>query len=146
MKIRIKSNLAGGILTFGFAAVLWILIPLQISLMNNNAYIDARFVPRIVAIAIGIGGLSLILQSIFGKDTYIELNLRKEAKAVLYIGLLILYAYLLPVAGYLITTPVLGIMTLLISGEKNKKYYAVTLALVGILYCIFTFLLKIKLP
>ncbi len=146
MRIRFRSNLAGGILSLGFAAALWVIIPSQISLMNNNAYINARFVPRIIAIAIGIGGVILVLQSLFGKDSYIEINLKKEIKALLYMGLLILYAYVLPIVGYLIATPILGILTLFMSGVKKKIYYVITLVLVGFLYCIFTFLLKIQLP
>ncbi|PIE04624.1 MAG: hypothetical protein CSA76_03110 [Spirochaetales bacterium] len=146
MTVRFKTNLVSGILSVCFSIFLLLIIPRQISLANNNAYINARIVPQIIALLIGAGGIVLIIQSLSGRDSWRQINLRLEARSLLYMAVILLYAFLLPVTGYIITTLVLGVVTLYLSGVRKVKYYLINVILILFLFSVFTFAFNIQLP
>lgn len=146
MKIKVKSNLAGGLFCILFSIILWIIIPIQVSLNNNNTFIDARFMPKFMAIVIFIAGIMLVVQSRLKEDKMIEINLNNELKSFLYIVVLIIYALLLSNLGFVISSIFLGIMTLLLLKTTNRKYYIIILGLVFVLKVVFNYLLKVPLP
>ena len=146
MVIRLRSNLTSGCLCLITSLFLWWVIPDQISLVNNNAFIDARFVPKILASVIGLCGLILVVQSYLSGDRHLEFNLTTEFRALRYVVMIIAFAYLLPVIGFIPASLLLGLITLVLSGCRERRYYLIVTALVLFLYAVFSFVLQIRLP
>lgn len=146
MKLKLKSNLAGGIFCILLSIILWIIIPFQVSLNNNNTFLNARFMPKFIAVVIFFAGILLVIQSRWKEDKIIEINLRDELKSFLYIIILIIYALLLSNLGFVISSIFLGIMTLILLKTTNWKYYTIVLGLVIVLKVVFNYILKVPLP
>lgn len=147
MNIKFKSNLASGIFSIIFSLVLWFLIPSQVALnRNEGTFLNAQFMPKMVAIIIFIGGILLVLQSRLKEDKTIEISLGNELKSLLYIIVLIIYGVLLSNIGFLFSSIFLGVMTLVLLKNKNWKYYAIIISLVVILKVVFNYLLGVQLP
>ena len=146
MVIKLPSNLTSGCLCLVTAVFLWLVIPEQISLINNNAFIDARFVPKILAAVIGLCGMILVAQSRMSGDRYLRFDLATELRALRYVVVVIAFAYLLPVIGFIPASLLLGLITLLLSGCRKRNYYLIVIGLVFFLYAVFSFVLQIRLP
>lgn len=147
MTIKYRSNLAAGCISIVAAIVLFFLIPAQIGKDFSTTYgITSRTVPYAVSALWLVCGIVLIVQSLaFGKDTEKTLVLSKELKALAYMALLVVYAFFFE-KSFLISTLLLGFVTLGFTGCKKPLYYGVVSAVVALLYCSFTFLLHVQMP
>jgi len=149
MKLSYKTNLCGGLLSLIVGGVLMILIPRNIGIeqATSQTYgITSRSVPYAMALLIIVCGLGLIIKSIFLKqDTVKTLVLREELKALIYIGILILYCIFFKYS-YMLSTAVLGCLTLALQKCRNVWYYVIVLVAVVALYYIFSMLLRIRMP
>ena len=116
MEIKYKSNLAAGIVSI-ILGVLWI-----------------------------VCGVVLLIQSlILKKDTVKTLIVGKELKALAYMAMLLIYSILFK-RSFLISTILLGVATLAMTGTKKKLYYVIVIAMVVVLYLLFAKVLHIQLP
>lgn len=154
MKLRYNSEIISGTVFLVAAAVLWLLIPSQINTMETSS-INAQTVPRIAIGGMGLFSLGLLLQGIFTlpkkevaitRSALISDSFRKELKSIIYA--IIFLAYLLAITwmGFMISTVLLTIAILLFYGARRWYYYAIPLAMVGIVYFIFKMLLRVSLP
>lgn len=147
MKIRYRSNLAAGIAAILFALVLWTLIPSQIRAESYALYgITSRTLPYALAVLSGVCGVGLIFQSlVMKKDEIKELDLGKEAKALAYMLVLLVYGWGFS-RSFIVSTCALGAVTLAFTGDKKPLHYGIVIALVIVLYFVFTQLLHVRLP
>lgn len=147
MKIRYRVNLAAGIAAILFALVLWALIPSQIRAESFALYgITSRTLPYALVVLSGVCGVGLIVQSlVFKKDEVKELDFGKEIKALAYMLMLLAYAWGFS-RSFLISTSLLGAVTLAFSKDKKLLHYIIVIAVVVILYFVFTQLLHVRLP
>lgn len=79
------------------------------------------------------------------KDTVKTLIVGKELKALAYMAMLLIYSILFK-RSFLISTILLGVATLAMTGTKKKLYYVIVIAMVVVLYLLFAKVLHIQLP
>ena len=147
MKIRYRSNLMAGILAILAAAVLLMLIPSQVRLENKVVHgISSRSLPTMLAVLMAGCGVGLIFQSlVLKKDEVKELYLAKELKGALYMLVLLGYGFAFS-HSFLISTSLLGVITLAFTKDRKPLHYLIVLVVVTALYFAFTQLLHVRLP
>lgn len=147
MKIRYRSNAAAGAVSIVLGVICLILSPRQIGEDYAVTYgITSRTVPYAVTVLWIVCGLALLVQSLLlKKDEVKELDLKKEGKALAYMGILLVYAILFN-KSFLLSTAFLGAVTLVFVGCRKKLFYAIVLALVTALYLLFSQVLHIQMP
>ena len=146
MEIKYKSNLAAGIVSVILGIVCIILVPLQIAEDYSATYgITSRTVPYVIGILWIVCGIILLVQSlILKKDTEKTLIVGKELKALAYMAILLVYSILFK-RSFLISTIMLGLATLAMTGSKKKLFYVIVIV-VAVLYFLFEKVLHIQLP
>lgn len=147
MKIKVKSNLISGAASVIFAIALWFIIPIQI-VDQSNKLIKSDFLPRLLAVIILICGIWLIAESYLKpeKEKFIEFDLKKEARVLIYMAALILYIVLFNKIGFFFSSLLLSLFTLLFVKEKKVSRYVIVALYVTALFFIFKYGLGIPLP
>lgn len=84
---------------------------------------------------------SLILK----RDEVKSFEVAKEAKALGYMAVLLIYAVLFT-RSFLASTIFLGVATLMFTGSRKKTFYLIILGVVVILYLLFSKVLHVQLP
>ncbi len=147
MEIKYKSNLVAGIVSLILGVICLILVPLQIAEDYSATYgITSRTVPYAIGILWIVCGVILLVQSIvLKKDTEKTLVVGKELKALAYMVILLVYGILFK-RSFLISTILLGVATLAMTGTKKKLFYVIVIAMVVVLYLLFAKVLHIQMP
>lgn len=154
MKIKYNSEIISGIVFLVAAAILWVLVPSQIDTLETSA-VNAQTIPRIAIGGMFLFSLGLLLQGVFANEkkvviinrsTFASESFRKEMRSVLYALFLLAYIVLLTFVGFLISTALLVVAILLFYGARKWYYYAIPLAMVGVVYFVFKTLLHVSLP
>ena len=154
MKIKYNSEIISGIVFLVAAAILWVLVPSQIDTLETSA-VNAQTIPRIAIGGMFLFSLGLLLQGIFANEkkvvilnrsTFASESFRKEMRSVLYALIFLAYIVLLTFVGFLISTALLVVAILLFYGARKWYYYAIPLAMVGVVYFVFKTLLHVSLP
>ena len=147
MEIKYKSNLAAGIVSIILGVICIILVPLQIAEDYSATYgITSRTVPYAIGILWIVCGIILLVQSlVLKKDTEKTLIVGKELKALAYMEILLVYSILFK-RSFLISTIMLGLATLAMTGSKKKLFYVIVIVVVAVLYFLFEKVLHIQLP
>ncbi|MCG8482038.1 MAG: tripartite tricarboxylate transporter TctB family protein [Clostridia bacterium] len=150
MKIKIPTNLIGGILIMLLSFIVWMLIPNQINIGEaamQKAQSNSRLIPDMLAIGIGISGALLVFQSlVFKKEVYKEYNLGLEAKGAIYLVILIVYIVLVEYVGMLVACLLMGIGSLVYFRTKKIRRYIIVFAFFIVIYLVFSLVLKVKFP
>ena len=138
MEIKYKSNLVAGIVSLILGVICLILVPLQIAKDYSATYgITSRTVPYAIGILWIVCGVILLVESlILKKDTEKTLVVGKELKALAYMVILLAYGILFK-RSFLISTILLGVATLAMTGTKKKLFYVIVIAMVVVLYLLF---------
>ena len=147
MKLHYRSNLSAGCAALIAAVLLFLITPVQVAAEASSVHgISSRTLPYALSVLTGVCGVGLILQSlVLKKDEVKELDLRKEAKGLLY--MLVLLAYGLGLKhSFLIATSLLGVATLAFTKCKKPWYYVLSIVAVAVIYLMFTQLLHVRLP
>ena len=155
MEIKYKSNLAAGIVSIILGVICIILVPLQIAEDYSATYgITSRTIPCAIGVLWIVCGVVLLIQSlILKKDTVKTLIVPDEEKkgqkfnltSVYDMAMLLIYSILFN-RSFLISTILLGVATLAMTGTKKKLYYVIVIAMVVVLYLLFAKVLHIQLP
>lgn len=147
MKIKYRSNLLAGCIALIAAVVLYLLIPSQVGVEKQTVYgINSRTLPYALSCLMGFCGIGLIFQSlVLKKDEVKELELKKEAVGLLYMLMLLGYGIGLKYS-FLISTTLLGVVTLALQKDKKPVHYVIVLVVTVAFYFIFTELLHVRLP
>lgn len=150
MKIKIPTNLIGGILIMLLSFIVWMLIPNQINIGEaamQKAQSNSRLIPDMLAIGIGISGALLVFQSlVLKKEVYKEYNLGLEAKGAIYLVILIVYIVLVEYVGMLVACLLMGIGSLVYFRTKKIRRYIIVFAFFIVIYLVFSLVLKVKFP
>lgn len=154
MKIKYNTEMISGTIFAVVGAVLWFLIPLQIKTMEKTA-INAQTLPRIAIGGIFLFAVGLLLEGIFAKEkkelvitkeSFRSEGFRKEMRSVLYALFLVAYCFVIGVLGFVVSTIILVLAVMIFYGARKWYYYAIPLAMVGIVYYVFRVLLHVSLP
>ncbi len=147
MKVQYRSNLVSGIVSIILGIICMVIIPRQIREDYSATYgITSRTIPYAVAILWLVCGVVLMVQSlVFKKDEIKVLDVSKEAKALGYMLVILVYAVLFK-KSFLLSTMFLGVATLAFTGSGKKSFYLIVLAMVAVLYLLFAKVLHVQLP
>lgn len=154
MKIKYNAEMISGTIFAVVGAVLWFLIPLQIKTMEKTA-INAQTLPRIAIGGIFLFAVGLLLEGLFAKEkkelvitkeSFRSEGFRKEMRSVLYALFLVAYCFVIGVLGFVVSTIILVLAVMIFYGARKWYYYAIPLAMVGIVYYVFRVLLHVSLP
>lgn len=147
MKIKYRTNLVAGVIAIIAAIVLFILIPSQVGVEKRATYgVTSRTIPYAMAFLIAGCGLGLVFQSLILKmDEVKELDLAQEGKGLAYMGVIVLYAIGFS-KSFVVSTSLLGGITLAMQKDKKPLHYVIVVALVLVLYFVFNELLHVRLP
>jgi hypothetical protein len=108
--------------------------------------ITSRTMPYLLAVVFACCGLILVIQSlVFKKESYKEIEVRQELKALCYMAVLVGYVVLFRL-NFIFALFFLGAATLAFMKTRKKLYYLVVLILAVGLYFIFTLGLHVFLP
>lgn len=145
MKIKYRCNLVAGIVSMLFGIVVVLLIPFQISLgYGHSSGITPRTLPYALGgICIVLGAVLIFESLVLKKDKVKEVEVKQELKALLYMLMFVVYAFLFKV-NFILATAFLGIVTLVFLKSKKVLYYIIVLATVGLLYVLLTQVLHIR--
>lgn len=87
----------------------------------------------------------MVQSLVFKKDEIKVLDVSKEAKALGYMLVILVYAVLFK-KSFLLSTMFLGVATLAFTGSRKKSFYLIVLAMVAVLYLLFAKVLHVQLP
>lgn len=154
MKIKYNSEIISGAIFSIVGAILWVLIPSQIKTMEKSS-INAQTLPRIAIGGIFIFAVCLLLEGIFArekkelivtKESFRSVGFKKEMRSILYALFLVAYCFMVQPLGFVISTVILVVAIMLYYGARKWYYYAIPLAMVGIVYYVFRVMLHVSLP
>lgn len=147
MKMKIRTNLTGGIFSALFAGVLWFLSLGIIEVMPNSTSVGANFFPKAMAVLLFIFSITLIVQSVFfKKEEIIELDLKGELRTMIFLAIIVAYVVLINLIGFLISTILMSSAVLWYLKCRDWKYYVICAAAAIVIFFGFTYGLRIKLP
>lgn len=136
------------------AAVLWLLVPSQIQTLETSS-INAQTIPRIAIGGMFLFSTGLFIQGIFSdekkevtinKEIFHSERFRKEMRSVIYALFLIGYCLIVGLLGFIVSTIILVVAILLFYGARKWYFYAIPIAMVGVVYYVFGVVLHISLP
>ena len=147
MKLKYRSNLAAGIVAILFGAALWFLTPEFCGVERKATYgVNSQTLPYALAVLAMACGVGLIFQSlVLKKDEVKELELGKELKGLLYMLVIAVYAVGFNYS-FLISTILLGVITLAFQKDRQWLHYLIVAVMVVVIYFVFTQLLHVRLP
>ena len=150
MKYKIKVNIVGGAIFLILSMILWYLIPSQIP-TNGDAVITSRSFPKLIVLLMFFSSLFIFVSDlikVMRKQPVqeVEVKLAEEGRAVIVCLLLIAYAFLLNIIGFMFASIIYCYSMLAFFKSKNWKYYLiVTVICVAVTY-IFKNILLVQLP
>lgn len=149
MKLTLRKNLSGGIFAIVLGVVLRIMLPYNIKskIHNVTSAVGPDYLPKIIIILMIACGAGLILQSlVFKKDQTVTIVLRDEFRPLVYMGMLVLYALLMPKIGFLVTSLIFAMLSMWVMESKNWRHYLYVAILVVAVWAGFRFGLGVPLP
>ena len=150
MNYKIKINVVGGIIFLILAMILWYLIPSQIP-VTTDAVITSRSFPKLIEVVMIFSRLLILVNDLIKiarklPVQEVEVNLKEEGRAVITCVLLILYAVLLNIIGFLFASIAYCCAMLAFFKCKNWKYYLTVIIICTLVTYIFKNILLVQLP
>ena len=154
IKIRYNTEIISGAVFAVVGAVLWLLIPSQIQTMEKGA-VNAQTLPRIAIGGMVLFAVGLLLEGLFAKEkkelvitaeSFRSAAFKKELRSIVYCLFLAAYCLIIQPLGFVASTVVLVLAVMVYYGARKWYYYAIPLAMVGIVYYVFKVLLHVSLP
>ncbi len=148
--IRFYPSLVGPIFFLILGIAGFIIMPSQVRIQENQAT-TARTFPTLMLGIIVAGAIILLLQEVVKLVRkqplqVIQLELLTEIKAVVILGLLVLYAVLMPVLGFIVTSILFGLGMLLFFRIKKYGYYLIVAIAALTIGLLFRMVLNVRLP
>ena len=146
MKIKYNTEMISGTVFTILGAVMWT--------MEKTA-INAQTLPRIAIGGIFLFAVCLLLEGIFAREkkelvitreSFRSEGFRKEMRSVLYALFLVAYCFAVEPLGFILSTVILVVAIMIYFGARKWYYYAIPLAMVGVVYYVFAVFLHVSLP
>lgn len=154
MKIKYNHEIISGIVFALVSSFLWFSIPTQVKTMEKTA-ITAQTLPKIAIGGMLVFAVCLLLEGIFmkekeeltvTKESFHSAAFKKELRSILYCLFLVAYCFMVKPFGFVISTVILVLAIMVYYGARKWYYYAIPLAMVGIVYYVFRVVLHVSLP
>jgi len=129
-----------------FAAIIWLMIPSNINIVDSDEQFNAQFFPKIIVSSMFILSLILTIITVVRKSgRIIEIDTKKEGKILLYTVALVIYIWGITKIGFVFSSIILSAFSISFLGGK-KVYLLVMTTIILFVYFTFRYLLGISLP
>ena len=159
MKNAYKRDIGWGIFFLVIAIIVWIIVPFQIQ-ESGRTHMGPRFFPKVISIIMASASIGLIINNLLKylrekkgnkvvnetgekseKGTFI-----KEIRAVLVFLIMLVYAILMPLIGFIVSSLIICGIILLVLGAKKWYYYVIMTVAIFFIYYVFKYQLYVQLP
>ncbi|NBI12985.1 tripartite tricarboxylate transporter TctB family protein [[Haemophilus] felis] len=151
MKITFRQDLVGSVVFLVVSITLWLLIPYQILIEDEEEIITAQTFPRLIIGLMGICSAILLVKELikyFRKQPVkmVELNFQQEGRALTVVVLLVAYWGILHWLPFMLSSILFSVLLLLFFNCRNWKYYAIVISIVVSVSIFFQHFLNVSLP
>lgn len=147
--MKINFNIFRGCLFLLIASALKLITPSQIKLMDSSA-VNARTFPELVInLMLICGCLTLITGLREGNTNGLTISaavLKSWLFPLAVLGMILVYMVMIPKAGFILASAIISFALLAVLKCRNMKYYIICLAILILVYFIFTRYLNVFLP
>ena len=149
-KIRLYVDIITPIIFIIFAVAVLLAMPSQIALLSSSS-INERSFPTLLMFLIIICGVVLLGKEIFNivakkKVNIVETTALVEVKALIILGILVLYWLLMGLIGFIISSILLGLAMLMFFRVKKPSYYIIVSVVAVLIGVFFRYVLNVRLP
>lgn len=149
-KIRLYVDIITPIIFIIFAVAVLLAMPSQIALLSSSS-INERSFPTLLMVLIIICGVVLLGKEIFNivskkKVNIVETTALVEVKALIILGILVLYWLLMGLIGFIISSILLGLAMLMFFRVKKVSYYIIVSVVAVLIGVFFRYVLNVRLP
>ena len=149
-KIRLYVDIITPIIFIIFAVAVLLAMPSQIALLSSSS-INERSFPTLLMFLIIICGVVLLGKEIFNiiskkKANIVETTALVEVKALIILGILVLYWLLMGLIGFIISSILLGLAMLMFFRVKKVSYYIIVSVVAVLIGVFFRYVLTVRLP
>ena len=149
-KIRLYVDIITPIIFIIFAVAVLLAMPSQIALLSSSS-INERSFPTLLMFLIIICGVVLLGKEIFNiiskkKANVVETTALVEVKALIILGILVLYWLLMGLIGFIISSILLGLAMLMFFRVKKVSYYIIVSVVAVLIGVFFRYVLNVRLP
>lgn len=149
-KIRLYVDIITPIIFIIFAVAVLLAMPSQIALLSSSS-INERSFPTLLMFLIIICGVVLLGKEIFNivakkKGNIVETTALVEVKALIILGILVLYWLLMGLIGFIISSILLGLAMLMFFRVKKPSYYIIVSVVAVLIGVFFRYVLNVRLP
>lgn len=149
-KIRLYVDIITPIIFIIFAVAVLLVMPSQIALLSSSS-INERSFPTLLMLLIIICGVVLLGKEIFNiiskkRANIVETTALVEVKALIILGILVLYWLLMGLIGFIISSILLGLAMLMFFRVKKISYYIIVSVVAVLIGVFFRYVLNVRLP
>lgn len=149
-KIRLYVDIITPIIFIIFAVAVLLAMPSQIALLSSSS-INERSFPTLLMFLIIICGVVLLGKEIFNivakkKVNIVETTALVEVKALIILGILVLYWLFMGLIGFIISSILLGLAMLMFFRVKKPSYYIIVSVVAVLIGVFFRYVLNVRLP
>ena len=149
-KVRLYVDIITPIIFIIFAVAVLLAMPKQIALLSSGS-INERSFPTLLMFLIIICGVVLLGKEIFNiiskkKANIVETTALVEVKALIILGILVLYWLLMGLIGFIISSILLGLAMLMFFRVKKVSYYIIVSVVAVLIGVFFRYVLNVRLP
>lgn len=149
-KVRLYVDIITPIIFIIFAVAVLLAMPKQIALLSSGS-INERTFPTMLMLLIIICGVALLIKEIYNiiskkKANIVETTVMVEVKALIILGILVLYWLLMELVGFIISSILLGLAMLMFFRVKKPSYYIIVSVVAVLIGVFFRYVLNVRLP
>ncbi|MBI9102272.1 MAG: tripartite tricarboxylate transporter TctB family protein [Spirochaetales bacterium] len=146
--MKVRTNLAGGIIFIVFGTILLLLLNTQVITYGNIAFLQsAKVAPFFAEIIMITGGILLVIQSlVFKKEKIVDINLGEQKFAIATLIVFCLFAAAIYYAGFIIGSLLFVVLMFVLNRNKSiPQFIGLSILAIGI-YFLFTSVFYVQLP
>ena len=149
-KVKLYVDILTPIIFIIFAVAVLLAMPKQIALLSSGS-INERTFPTMLMLLIIICGVVLLVKEIYTiiskkKANIVETTVLVEVKALIILGILVLYWLLMGLVGFIISSILLGLAMLMFFRVKKPSYYIIVSVVAVLIGVFFRYVLNVRLP
>lgn len=149
-KVKLYVDIITPIIFIIFAVAVLLAMPKQIALLSSSS-INERSFPTLLMLLIIICGVVLLIKEIYNiiskkKANIVETTVLVEVKALIILGILVLYWLLVGLIGFIISSILLGLAMLMFFRVKKPSYYIIVSVVAVLIGVFFRYVLNVRLP
>ena len=149
-KVKLYVDILTPIIFIIFAVAVLLAMPKQIALLSSGS-INERTFPTMLMLLIIICGVVLLVKEIYNiiskkKANIVETTVLVEVKALIILGILVLYWLLMGLIGFIISSILLGLAMLMFFRVKKPSYSIIVSVVAVLIGVFFRYVLNVRLP